>query len=172
MKQSALLFTAALAWSGCVEVAGPEGPPGNANIRTVTIAFAPSDATRNGTVVSRGYNLRELVPSVVDRGAVFVYFRDQRTWTALPYTLGIENPDVVAVDYTFTIGYAYDDALLEIFIEASSATDLVWDEIVALLPAEYLMKVVIIDGFSAAQDAGIDPADYEAIEAFYSLDMR
>ena len=172
MQRTVVITLAGLMVAGCVEVVGPAGPPGNANVLTITVDFSLRDAAFNGTVASQGYTVPAITRSVVDQGAVLAYFRDQRTWTALPFTIGIENADVLAVDYTFTIGYAYDDGFLEFFIEASTESDVAWDEIIDLLPAEYLMKVVVIDGFGAAQEAGIDPADFEAIQAFYGLDAH
>ena len=165
-----LIGCVVLAVAGCVEVTGPAGPPGNANVRALTVRFVAKEATLNGTVASQGYTVPEITPSVVDRGAVLVYLRDQRTWTAMPLTVSIENADLAVVDYTFTIGYAYDDGFLEVFIEASTQDEVVWEEIADRLPAEYIMKVIVIDGYYNTQEAGISPADYEAIRAYYGVE--
>ena len=170
MKHLVIAALAAMYLVGCTLVTGPQGPPGNANVHTVTLAFAPESAAFNGSVASRGYTVSGITPSVVDRGAVLAYFRDQGTWTALPFTIGVEDTVDANVDYTFTMGYAYDDEFLEVFIEASTADVLVWDDIVSLLQEEYIIKVVVIDGFAAARRAGLDVSDYDAVRAFYALE--
>lgn len=148
---------------------GPPGPPGNANVFSVNFDFEPAAAAFNGTVASDQFVVNAITPSVVDHGAVLLYFRDQNTWTALPFTVGIESLTMNAVDYTFTLGYGYDDGLIEVFIEASTDDDVVWDEIVALLPPFYEMKAVIIDGFAFGKKAPVDLRDYEAVKAYYGL---
>ena len=100
---------------------------------------------------------------------MLIYFRDQGTWTALPFTVGVESSDLAAVDYTFTMGYAYDDAFLEVFVEASTDDDVVWDDILALLPQSYDMKIVIIDGFFAGKNLNLDLRDYEAVKTYFGL---
>ena len=111
----------------------------------------------------------EITASVVDGGAVLVYFRDQSTWTALPFTVGVESSDLAAVDYTFTLGFGYDDGFLEVFVEASTDDDVVWDDILTLLPADYDMKIVIIDGFFVGKTSTLDLRDYEAVKAHFGL---
>jgi len=162
-----------VAAAGCsdsfVGPTGPPGPPGNANVFSFNFEFALDQAVFNGAVASRQYDAPEISPSVVDGGAVLVYFRDQGTWTALPFTVGVESRDLAAVDYTFSIGYGYDDDFLEVFLEASTDDDVVWDDIVSLLPERYEMKAVIIDGFALGKNSDLDLRDYEAVKAYYGL---
>ena len=107
--------------TGCDEgPVGPPGPAGNANVISFNFNFSFDEAVFNGAVASEQYNLPEITPSVVDGGAVLVYFRDQSTWTALPFTVGVESSDFAAVDYTFTLGFGYDDGFLEVFVAAGS----------------------------------------------------
>ena len=49
-----------------------------------------------------------------------LFFRDQGTWTAMPYTFGVESPDLPAVDYTISMGFGYELGFLEVFYEAST----------------------------------------------------
>ncbi len=143
---------------------GPVGPPGNANVHAITFDFIMDDAVINGPVASVQYDVPSITPSVVDGGAVLAYFREQGTWTAMPYTFGEESPDLPAVDYTLSLGYAYDDAFLEVFYEASSseAVDL------AAQPDREI-KAVIIDGVLLAK-AGIDLTNYEAVADYFGLE--
>ena len=155
---------------GCDEsVVAPAGLGGIANVRALNVVFSLENATFNETVASEKFEVPAVTPSVVDRGAVLVYFRDQGTWTALPFTIGIESSEMPVVDYTFTIGYGYDDSLVEIFVEASTADSLVWEDIVSILPQSYVMKIVVIDGFAADEHQDLDLSDYQAVEEYFSL---
>lgn len=150
--------------SGCVieESVGPEGPPGNANVFSLNFEFNMADADINGTVASVQYNVPDINSLVVDEGAVLLFFRDQGTWTAMPYTFGVESPDLPAVDYTVSFGYGYDDQFLEIFYETSTdAVDF------SSLP-DRTIKAVVIDGFSYGKK-GIDFANWNAVKEFYQL---
>ncbi len=164
-----LAATGCVVDDGLVGPEGPPGPPGNANVFAFNFAFSFDRAVFNGVVASEQFDMPEITPSVVDGGAVLVYFRDQGTWTALPFTVGVESGDLAAVDYTFTMGYAYDDQFLEVFVEASTDDDVVWDDILTLLPPSYDMKVVIIDGFFAGKNLDLDLRDYEAVKNYFGL---
>lgn len=143
-------------------IVGPQGPPGNANVRAYTFTFSPDDAQIREAVASVQYEVPAITPLVVDEGAVLMYFRDQGTWTAMPYTFGVESPDLPAVDYTVSLGFGYDDRFLEVFYEASTTSvDL------RTLP-DRTVRAVVIDGFFGAK-AGVDWADYEAVRAHFGL---
>ena len=143
---------------------GPPGPPGNANVQVATFIFSMDDATINGPVASVQYDVPQLGGDVVDDGAVLAYFHEQGTWTAMPYTFGEESAELPAVDYTLTLGYAYDIGFLEVFYEASSseAVDL------ALQPDREI-KAVFIQGFPLSKTA-IDLSDYEAVADYFGLE--
>lgn len=165
LLMSALMLVGA---SGCIleesmGPIGPQGPPGNANVFTMNFLFTMRDASFNGAVASVQYDVPSLGPSAVDDGAVLVYFRDQGTWTAMPYTFGVESPDLPAVDYTVSMGYGYEIGFLEVFYEASNET-------VALeqLP-DREMKLVVIDGYPYGKKA-VDWTDWEAVKALYGLE--
>ena len=151
--------------SGCVieEGVGPEGPPGNANVFSLNFNFSMIDATINGTVASVQYDVHDITPLVVDEGAVLLFFRDQGTWTAMPYTFGVESPDLPAVDYTVGLNYGFDDGFLEVFYETSTdAVDF------ASLP-DRTIKAVIIDGFAFGKRS-VDLTDWNVVKAIYNLE--
>ncbi len=163
-----LIVLVLLSVSACDSAEGPPGPPGydgNANVRSVNFTFRPIDATLNdaGDVISSQYDVPGITRSVVQDGAVLVFFREFGTWTAMPFTFGVESPDMPAVDYTVTIGYGFDEKFLEVFYEASTG------EIDLREQPEREMKAVIIDGFPASK-AGIDLTDYEQVKAYYGLE--
>ncbi len=165
---TAMWFAAALVATGCSEtVIAPAPQP---DVFAVNVVFHPGSALLNGSVASEQFRMPEITPSVVDRGAVLVYFRDQNTWTALPFTIGVESSEFAAVDYTFTLGYAYDDGLVEIFLEASTSDEAVWRQIIGSLPESYTMKVVILGVLPVGKKADLDLSDFEAARAYFSLE--
>ncbi len=155
-----LLFTA----SGCVfeEGVGPEGPPGNANVFSLNFEFNMLDADINGTVASVQYNVPDITPSVVDEGAVLLFFRDQGTWTAMPYTFGVESPDLPAVDYTVSMGYGYDDHFLEVFYETST------EAVNFLSLPDRTIKAVVIDGFPFGKKS-VDLTNWNVVKELFQL---
>lgn len=147
---------------GPVGPPGPPGPPGDPAVFSFTVDFLLEDATINGSVASVQYDAPEITPSVVQDGVVMAYFREQGTWTALPYTYGVESPDLPAVDNTVTLGYAYETDFLEVFYEASRPG------VLNDLP-DQLIKVVVIESYAGARAANVDLSDYEAVRSYYNL---
>ena len=141
---------------------GRTGPAGNANVFSLGIDFELVDASINGTVASVPYDVPDLTSSVVDEGAVLLFFRDQGTWTAMPYTYGVESLDLPAVDYTVSLGFGYDVAFLEVFYEVSTDT-IDWSS----LPDREI-KVVVIDGFPFGKN-GIDLTSWVEVRDHYGL---
>lgn len=163
-----VLYTAAIVaalfvFSACDGDDGPTGPGEYASVHAITFDFDMDDASINGPVASVQYDVPSITPSVVDDGAVLVYFREQGTWTAMPYTFAEESPDLPAVDYTITLGYGYDDEFLEVFYEASTT------EVDLSAQPMREVKAVIIDDFAAGK-VGVDLTDYEAVAEYYGLD--
>ena len=142
---------------------GPSGPARDASVEALTFDFLVSDAVINGPVASVQYDVPAITPRVVDEGAVLGFFREQGTWTAMPYTFAEESPDLPAVDYTVTLGYGYDDQFLEVFYEAST------DEIDLRDQPDRVIRIVVIDGYSSGK-AGVDLTDYDAVAAYYGLE--
>ena len=162
-----LLAVVALFVAGCdqgpVGPQGPPGPPGDPAVYSFTVDFFLDEAQFNGPIASIQYDAPEISPRVVDEGAVMAYFREQGTWTALPYTYGVESENVAAVDRTVTLGFAYEVDFFEVFYEASRP------EVLNLLPDQEV-KVVIIDSFAGARAAGVDLTNYADVKAHYGLD--
>jgi hypothetical protein len=154
--------------TGCVIDANPEpgpmGPPGNANVTSVNTTFSMRDAVQNGTVASVAFTVPAITQSVVDFGMVMVYFREQGTWTAMPYTFGVDRPSIGAVDYTITLGYAYERQYVEVFYEASNAGVALGQQ------PDREVKMVIIDGYATSYGkTSIDWSDYEAVARRFGL---
>jgi hypothetical protein len=99
---------------------GPEGPAGDAAVETFIVDFIVEDALHEETFLSQVYDAPEVTRGVVEQGMVTAYYREQGTWTAMPYTYGVESPDLAAVDYTVTFAYAYEEGFVELFYEVSN----------------------------------------------------
>lgn len=167
-RVASLMTLVALLASGCVleESVGPpglDGRDGNANVYSVNFTFSMADATVNGAVASVGFDVDGITPRVVDDGAVLVYFREQGTWTAMPYTFAFEREDEPVVDYTLSLGYGYDDKFIEVFYEASTPDAPFLDQ------PDREMKAVIIDSFPFGKKRPFDPKDYAQVAAYYGL---
>ncbi len=160
------LFVFVLGLSGCIieetGEPGPVGPPGNANVFSTTFIFTMDDAVINGNVASVQYELPGITRSVVDDGAVLMFYREQGTWTAMPYTFAIESQDLAAVDYTIALGFGYEDQFLEVFYEASTDAVLLENE------PDREVKAVIIDGFPAGKH-NIDLNNHDAVMDWLGL---
>lgn len=142
---------------------GPPGPPGDPAVYSFTVDFLMNEAQFSGPIASVQYDAPEITPQVVDQGAVMAYFREQGTWTALPYTYGEESPDLPAVDHTVTLGFAFEVDFLEVFYEASRPG------VLDVLPDQRI-KVVIIESFAGARALGLDFSDYTAVKEHFGLD--
>jgi hypothetical protein len=163
MKRS-LRFLPALFFALTLAACDSSDPyEGNAGVYSFPITFDVNGASLNENVLSEQFDVPDITQNVVNNGAVLVYFEEQGTWTAMPYTYGVESATEPLVDYTVTLGYAYDTRLLEVFYETSADPD------VLDLPGSVDMKVVIIDSIPVGKNA-IDLRDYEAVKQYYGLE--
>lgn len=157
-----LALILSLALTGCTIESNRRG----ADVLSVNLRFSFNDASYVGAVASASYSMPEISRSVVEHGAVLLYFREQGTWTALPYSFGVESPDLAAVDYTVSLGFGYEHRTIEFFAELSTSE--VWDEVLDRLPSGYDLKAVIINDRSFNKN-GPDPRNYEAVRDYYGL---
>lgn len=152
------LFALALVFSAC------DAHTDEPRVRSINFTFSMDDASFNGNVASVGYDVPELDARVVAGGAVLAFFREQNTWTAMPYTFAVDNPDIQAVDYTITMGYAFEDRFLELFYEASTPQAPIENQ------PDRVVKLVIIDAdVVSSGKTAIDLTDWNQVKAFYGL---
>ena len=164
MRHVAIL--AAVVLAACSDTVGPEGPPGNANVHSQLVTFSTRVADHFGHFASQKYAVAAITPSVVDHGAVLAYARLAGTWTALPYSFAYESRDLAMVDCCVTLGYAYDDALLEVFLDTFGIDPAARDAINAEFAEPLTIKLVVIDGFPLGQ---VDHSDHAAVVSAYAL---
>lgn len=171
----ALLFVFALFTAGCEGPTGPRGPqgpqgpsgPAGALVQSFEVTFDVDANTvslsEDGLVLFQNYEFPEITESVERNGFVQAYYlASNDTWTALPYTFGDESPDINAVDYTLTLGYAWNVGLVQVFYEASAPFALDFARTRTL-------KIVVADARAAAT-AGVNWSDYSSVQQRFNLD--
>lgn len=136
----------------------------DARVRSINFTFSMRNADINGTVASVQYDVPEITARVSSGGAILAFFREQNTWTAMPYTFAVENPEIPAVDYTITLGYAFEERLLEVFYEASTP------EAPLSTQPDRTVKLVIIDADVYSSKQGIDLTDWHQVKAAFGLE--
>jgi hypothetical protein len=159
-KLSAVAVLLLTLCSGCI-IDADDRDRDRTELNTVEMIFSMDDAALNGSVASVVFDVPFITPRVVDQGAVLMYYREQGTWTAMPYTFAVESPDLPAVDYTISIGYGFDVGTLEVYYEASTEAAPILDQ------PDRRMKAVVVDDLRFARE--IDPNDYEAVKLHFGL---
>lgn len=142
---------------------GPQGPPGGALTVSFEVPFNVDNAALNGQVLSQQYDAPEITQDVVDNGIVTAYYREQGTWTAMPYTYRVQDG---SLDYTVTFAYAFERGFTEVFYEFSND-----DALPDLVNRE--VKFVILYGTPAATAElakSINWSDYEDVAAKLGLE--
>ena len=179
---TALLFALSLSACDSTDFDDDDDDVREAGVRAIELAFDLDDAAVNTGdydegIANLGYDMPEISSNVVREGAVLVYINDEAdTWRALPFTQGITFPDAAntEIEYTYSLNYAYDVGLLDVFVTASTDAPAIWDEIrgTALFSQERTVKVVIISEFATAraQSAGVNLRSYSEVEQHFGLE--
>ncbi len=154
-------------------VAACDSAPAPEHVTSVSsfeVIYHVQDVTFSGPYALVQFREPRISPGVVEDGAVLAYARIAETWTALPYTYGVESLELPAVDYTVTLGYAFSTGLLEVFYDLSvTDPDLQRDIVFERLPERTLIKVVVIEDFLATRRA-VDVSSYEAVRRHFGLE--
>jgi hypothetical protein len=174
-----LLALGAVALVGCDNDDYERRPPprDQVDVRDFEVEFDVDEADFEGAIASAAFEAPELTPEVVDNGLVMAYVRvtnvfGDDTWRALPYTYGVEfeDPDTdeePPVDYTVTLGFAYEVDFFEVFYELSAYDDFVWDQLAERGPRR--IRVVAFTEAAARSNAALDFDDYEAVQERFDL---
>jgi hypothetical protein len=112
-------------------------------------------------VISQAYDAPEVTRGVVEQGMVTAYYREQGTWTAMPYTYGVESPDLAAVDYTVTFAYAYEEGFVELFYEVSNE---------AAFPSLVDREVKFVVLYGSPATFSVDWSDYSEVAQRFNLE--
>jgi hypothetical protein len=137
-------------------------------------SISGNDLDISGDQLIGSYNREEtaLTSDVVDDGAVLLYADGSLllsggsgTWTALPFTVGVDENEDLFIDYTVSYTYSYD--LQDLYIDVvASDTIFPFEDM-----ARTEFKLVLIPGnlFVGTNKTGIDYTDYEAVKQAYNL---
>lgn len=163
--------------TGCDSNGPDDVPEQDVTVQTRIVDFDLQDAAFEGRFASLQYDVGIISPAVVDEGLVMAYFREQGTWTAMPYTFAFESDELAAVDYTAQFAFAYDDRFLEVFYEASTKAGqesvAYADGNIERLPGwnePVRVKVVVVEGFPVNRRSEINWEDYEEVRRTFDLE--
>ncbi|MDX1439006.1 MAG: hypothetical protein R3284_03795 [Rubricoccaceae bacterium] len=141
-------------------------------VRNFSFSGSNIDVNQDGSIGSYHREVDELTSDIVDDGAVLLYADGELildggagTWTALPFTQGVDIDDDLIVDWTLTFTYSYDIQDLYVDIIAS-ATGFTFDDF-----PRTDFKLVLIPGnlYVGSGKAGIDYSNYEAVRQAYGI---
>ena len=136
---------------------GPQGPEGNANVKTVTFSVYSSEWVEDGARWEYIKNVSIITPDIYNEGVVLVYVKatDGNYWQSLPYTW--PGTSQIIQRYWYAIGQVQ----LEYY-----CNDTLW------VPTSNLSyKVVAIEGNIAdrALSSGVNLNDYAQVEEYFNV---
>lgn len=142
MKKFLLLVATAITFSACSKKGdtgdtGPAGADGNANVQSFTYVVHPGDWQQSGVIGSTyekyiDLSAPSITQSIIDGGAVLVYWNVNASLLALPATVPI-NADV----YSFLPSFSVGSTTLEVFTDNHSNFT---------FNTDVVLKVVVIAG--------------------------
>ena len=178
---TALLFALSLSACDSTEFDDDDNDVRQPGIQVIELAYDLFDAEvaevgrYNTGEANVGYELSEITPSVVRDGAVLVYIEDVvGTWRALPFTQGVAFENSPEIEFTYSMNYAYDVGVLDVFVTSQTADPATWDLIrdTDLFFEERTLKAVIFSEFATARahSAGVDLRSYSEVKEHFGLE--
>lgn len=161
------------ALSGCDGAPpGPDFPDIGVRVETFTPRASDFSVNANRDIATYERQSQLLTPTVVNDGVVLLYARGDLifvgatgTWTALPFTQGIEAVGADGVPYVdFTITYTYSFEPGWLFIDVISSAVGVVEE---FIPDNIPFRLVTIE--PGAFIEGVDHSRFEAVQEAYGL---
>lgn len=149
---------------GEVGPAGLNGKDGNANVTSQEFVIGPTDWTPFGIFGQPGFgysttiSVPEVTQSILDHGAVMVYYRTVSTsnYIALPFTVPMNG------NYSTTFLFIASAGYIELkTLDSDTQT---------LLPTDVIsFKVVAIGGSQRVANPDLDLMDYEQVRIKFDL---
>lgn len=129
---------------------GPAGKDGNANVKSYTLIVKPADWK---SLLGSGYGaypaLTAVTDSVLNYGAVLLYYKSGTAWYALP-----------ALNYKFAYNRTTDSpGYVAIIYDGASAPT-----------SDVTFRAVVIKGIPGATQTALKKMTFEQVQAFYGLD--
>ncbi|HLT48505.1 MAG TPA: hypothetical protein VK002_14820 [Rubricoccaceae bacterium] len=141
-------------------------------VRTFSVSGDDLTISNDNLVGSYHREVPEMTADVVDDGAVLLYADGSLllsggggTWTALPFSIGVDEDGDLFVDYTVSFTYSYD--LQDLYIDVVASDTIYPFE--DLPRTEYKLVLIPGDLFVSSAKSGLDYSDYEAVRQAYGL---
>jgi hypothetical protein len=162
-------------YSGCDTSPGPVFADTGVRSTTFTVHGNQWSLYSNETVATHHRQTNQITQDVVSGGVVLLYAGGELifsgpgvedTWTALPYTQGIENVGLDGVPYVdYTVTYTYSFGANNLYIDIVSSGEWTVDDHV---PSRSEFRLVTIPP-GAANMVAVDYSDYEAVKRAFGL---
>lgn len=167
MKNLRLICLALFAVFCMASCRGPQGPEGNANVKSSTVTVKTSDwYWDNNTSWRVDISFDAIDANITDYGAVLVYMDDDTgaTWRQLPLTFYYEAQDDQGVYrlYSSSLEVSSYDNGVSIFWTENDFFD-------GFRPTEHRFKIVVIAASYYNSRSDVDYSDYQAVKAAYQL---
>lgn len=143
---------------------GPQGPEGNANVKSSTVDVAPSDWYWDNTSWRVDINYEAINADITDYGAVLVYMDNQGTWRQLPMTFyyQAEYEDGTIGNFSSSLEVSSYDEGVSIFWTENDLYD-------GYRPDHHKFKIVVIAASYYNSRSDVDYSDYEAVKKAFQL---
>ncbi len=160
MKRSTLLIAVIISvlfplLNGCKSEAGPAGPPGNANVRSVVFTVASSDwVEEEPGFIFYDKSMAGLTQGIADSGVVLLYAKYTDFWLSLPR--GFNGSGGVTV-----IDYAHKSGMLEIVAYSNTLST-------AQIKIDRMFKLIVVE--SSGPLAKVNVKNYEEVKKALHLE--
>lgn len=135
---------------------GPQGPTGNANVKSQIITVLASEWENEGPTYSFITSCDVITEEIAESGAVMCYQKRDDIYTALPIS-GIFEGDTV----TTHIGFEHKVNEIYFFVQAAEGN--------TPAPGKRTFKVVAIESSAIAANPGMDINNYEEVKETLDL---
>lgn len=165
MKKLRLICLALFAMFCMASCRGPQGPAGNANVKSSTVTVRSSDwYWDNNTSWRVDISYDAINADITDFGAVLVYMDNGSTWRQLPMTFYYEaqTDDGSYALYSSSLEVSSYDKGVSIFWTENDFYD-------GFRPDDHKFKIVVIAASYYNSRSDVDYSNYEAVKAAYQL---
>lgn len=164
MKKLHLICMAIVAVACLASCRGPQGPEGNANVKSSTVTVHSNDWYWDNTSWRVDIKYQAINADITDYGAVLVYMDNQGTWRQLPMTFYYQDQlnDGTIVNCSSSLEVSTYDEGVSIFWTENDFYD-------GYRPDEHKFKIVVIAASYFNSRTDVDYSNYEAVKAAYQL---
>ncbi len=136
---------------------GPQGPAGEVNVKSYT--FQATNWQYSSSQWLQSFSIPELTPESIDSAAVLVYFKEQTSWNALPFT------EVASTNYFMGFKYVVNAVTINWTYNGVFSGD----DPTTYYGTTLTYKVVIIPDQARKANPDIDWTNYEEVKTRFDL---